>query len=129
VIDNSRSNVFDLGSYTRVAGVEDVINDDSSLNTLAVVKSLETEIPGFFFEYTIVRSGDVRTGKMTVVTGQTGTAGTGFSWVDDFVENGSTAVTLEAVHNGSIVAPEISITYTANGSGNGTIRYSISHLY
>ena len=93
VIDNSRSNVIDLGSYTRVAGVEDVINDDSSLNTLAVIKSLATEIPGFFFEYTIVRSGDVRTGKMTVVTGQTGTAGTGFSWVDDFVENGSTAVT------------------------------------
>lgn len=129
VIDNSRSNVFDLGSYTRVAGVEDLINDDSSLNTLAVVKSLETEIPGFFFEYTIVRSGYVRTGKITAVTGQTGTAGTGFSWVDDFVENGSTAVTLEAVHNGSIVSPEISITYTANGPGTGTIRYSISHLY
>jgi hypothetical protein len=63
-----------------------------------------------------------------VVTGQIGTAGTGFSWVDDYVDNGNTAVTLEAVHNGDTSNPEISINYTANGSGDGAIRYSISHL-
>lgn len=128
LVDNTRSNIIELGAYKRVAGIEDIINDDSAFNTLAVVKCSDTQIPAFFFEYTIIRSNKVRTGRITVVTGEIGTAGTGFSWVDDYVDNGNTAVTLEAVHNGSTVTPQISINYTANGAGEGEIRYSISHL-
>lgn len=125
-VDNTRRNVIELGAYKRVAGIADIINDDSAFNTLAVVGG---EIQAFLFEYTIIRSDKVRTGRMTVATGQTGTPGTGFSWVDDYVDNGNAAVTLEAAHNGSIVDPEISINYTANGSGDGQIKYSISYLY
>jgi hypothetical protein len=128
VLDTTRNNMLQLGNYKRIAGISDVINDDSALGTLAVVKADSNEIPAFVFEYTIIRANKVRTGRITVVTGQIGTAGTGFSWVDDYVDNGNTAVTLEAVHNGDTSNPEISINYTANGSGDGAIRYSISHL-
>jgi hypothetical protein len=127
-VDNTRSNIIELGAYKRVAGIEDIIVDDSAIGTLAVIKCSDSQIPAFLFEYTIIRNNKVRTGRMTVVTGQIGTAGTGFNWVDDYVDNGNTAVTLEAVHNGSISTPQISINYTANGAGDGEIKYSISHL-
>jgi hypothetical protein len=63
-----------------------------------------------------------------VVSGQGGTAGTGFCYSDDFVENGDTEVTLAAAHNLSTVDPLITVSYTAASSGDGTIRYSISRL-
>jgi hypothetical protein len=65
---------------------------------------------------------------MTVVSGQEGTPGTGFSYVDDYVENGDTGVTLEAEHNLSAVTPLVTIKYTATGAGDGAIRYSIAHI-
>ena len=128
VLNTTRSNVIELGNYKRVAGIEDVLTGGGATQTLAIVKCDTDEIPGFFFEYTMIRAGKVRTGRMTVVTGQSGTAGTGFNWVDDYVDNGSTDVTLTPVHNGSLSAPAITINYAAAGAGDGEIRYSISHI-
>ena len=63
-----------------------------------------------------------------MVSGRDGTPGTGFSYVDDYVENGNTGVILEAEHNLSVVTPLVTVKYTATGPGDGVIRYSIAHI-
>jgi hypothetical protein len=95
---------------------------------LAVVDTDILKIPAFKVDYTIVRNEYYRSGTMTVVSGQDGTAGTGFAYTDDYVENGSTGVTLEATHNLSTVTPLVTISYSAAGAGDGIIRYSIAHI-
>lgn len=122
------ANQLNLGTYQRTAGVRDIVIDDSTVGTLAVVDARFLRIPAFKFEYTILRNDFYRTGTMTVVSGRNGTAGVGFSYSDDYVENGDTGVTLEAVHNLSIPTPEITISYTASGVGDGVINYSITYL-
>ena len=126
--NNTIANQLSLGQYQRTAGIRDDIRDDSTQATLAVIDTAILKIPAFKLDYTIVRNGFYRTGTMTVVSGQDGTAGTGFSYMDDYVENGDTNVILEAEHNLSIVAPSVTIKYTATGSGDGIIKYSISHI-
>ena len=95
---------------------------------MVVVDTDILKIPAFKVDYTIVRNEFYRTGTMTVVSAQDGTAGTGFSYSDDYVENGSTGVTLEATHNLSAVTPLVTVSYTATGPGDGIIRYSIAHI-
>lgn len=126
--NNTIANQLSLGQYQRTAGIRDDIRDDSTQATLVVVDTAILKIPAFKLDYTIVRNGYYRTGTMTVVSGQDGTAGTGFSYTDDYAENGDTSVLLEAEHNLSAVAPSVTIKYTASGSGDGTIKYSISHI-
>ena len=126
--DNTQANQLALGRYQRTAGIRDTIRDDSAQADLVVVDTDILKIPAFKMDYTIVRNDLYRTGTMTVVSGRDGTPGTGFSYVDDYVENGDTGVTLEAAHNGSAVTPLVTISYQAIGSGDGIIRYSIAHL-
>jgi hypothetical protein len=126
--DNTSANQLALGRYQRTAGIRDDIRDDSTQANLVVVDTDILKIPAFKFDYTIVRNDLYRTGTMTVVSGQDGTPGTGFSYVDDYVENGDTGVTLEAEHNLSAVTPLVTIKYTATGAGDGVIRYSIAHI-
>jgi hypothetical protein len=128
VQNNTIANQLSLGNYQRTTGIRDTLVDDSTVGTLAVIDARFLRIPAFKFDYTILRNDFYRTGTMTVVSGQNGTAGTGFSYSDDYVENGDTGVTLEAVHNLSVSTPEITISYTASGSGDGTINYSITYL-
>jgi len=126
--DNTPANQLALGRYQRTAGIRDDIRDDSTQANLVVIDTDILKIPAFKFDYTIVRNDLYRTGTMTVVSGQDGTAGTGFSYVDDYVENGDTGVTLEAEHNLSAITPLVTIRYTATGAGDGIIRYSIAHI-
>jgi hypothetical protein len=126
--DNTQANQLALGRYQRTAGIQDNLIDDSTQADLVVVNADILKIPAFKLDYTIVRNGFYRTGTMTVVSGQADTAGVGFSYVDDYVENGNTGVTLEAEHNLSAVTPLVTISYTASGAGDGTIRYSIAHI-
>ena len=126
--DNTQANQLALGRYQRTAGIRDNLVDDSTEANLVVIDTDILKIPAFKLDYTIVRNGIYRTGTMTVTSGQADTAGLGFSYVDDYVENGSTGVTLEAEHNLSAVTPLVTIKYTATGAGEGTIRYSIAHL-
>jgi Pectate lyase superfamily protein len=128
VQNNTFANQLMLGRYQRTAGIRDDIRDDSALGTLVIVDTDILKIPAFKMDYTIVRNGLYRTGTMTVVSAQDGTAGTGFAYSDDYTENGDTGVTLEAVHNLSAVTPLVTISYTATGAGDGTIRYSIAHI-
>ena len=128
VQENTQANQLSLGRYQRTAGIRDDIRDDSALGTLVIVNADILKIPAFKLDYTIVRNEFYRTGTMTVISGQDGTAGTGFAYTDDYVENGNTGVTLEATHNLSPTTPFVTISYTASGSGDGIIRYSIAHI-
>jgi hypothetical protein len=128
VQENTQANQLMLGRYQRTAGIRDEIRDDSTQANLAIVNTDILKIPAFKVDYTIVRNEFYRTGTMTVVSGRDGTAGTGFAYTDDYVENGDTGVTLEAEHNLSAVTPLVTVKYTATGAGDGTIRYSIAHI-
>jgi hypothetical protein len=125
---NTQANQLALGRYQRTAGIRDEITAGGSAVDLAVIDTDILKIPAFKVDYTIVRNGLYRTGTMTVISGQDGTAGTGFSYSDDYVENGSTGVTLEATHNLSAVTPLVTISYSAAGAGDGIIKYSIAHI-
>jgi hypothetical protein len=122
VQENTQANQMMLGRYQRTAGIRDDIRDDSTQANLAIVNTDILKIPAFKLDYTIVRNEFYRTGTMTVVSGRDGTAGTGFAYTDDYVENGDTGVTLEAEHNLSAVTPLVTVKYTATGAGDGTIR-------
>lgn len=117
------SNVLDLGTYHRTAGIRDVLsNDQSSAVTLAVVKG--NTIGAVSMEYKIQRGTSQRLGTLTVVRG-TNTGGTGFSFVDDYVENADSGVVLTAIN----VSGDIHIKYTTTDTGvDGSINYTISHF-
>jgi hypothetical protein len=126
--DTEISNQLTLGTYRRTSGIADVLTGAGATADLVIVDADSTTIPGFKLDYTIVRNGLYRIGTMTVISGQSGTAGTGFAYSDDYTENADTQVTLTAAHNLSTVTPLITISYTTAASGDGTIRYSITHL-
>jgi hypothetical protein len=128
VQENTQANQLMLGRYQRTAGIRDEIRDDSTQANLAIVNTDILKIPAFKVDYTIVRNEFYRTGTMTVVSGRDGTAGTGFAYTDDYVENGDTGVILEAEHNLSAVTPLVTVKYTATGAGDGIIQYSIAHI-
>lgn len=112
------ANSIDLGTYRQMAGIQDVILNNSNGN-LVVVTNGVNNINTFKIDYTILRTTSYRTGTLTVVSG------TGFSYTDDYVENTSTGVTLTATDNAGTVA----ISYSATNTGqNATINYSISTL-
>jgi hypothetical protein len=121
VVSLTLANQLGLGTYQRIAGIQDVITNNASAN-LAYVAG--TYISSFKMDYTISRGDFRRTGTLTAVKGQ-GSTGTGFMYADDYNENGSTGVTLAAVADGA----NVRVSYTATNTGsNGTINYSIANL-
>ena len=126
--NNTLSNQLSLGRYQRTAGVQDEITAGGTDVDLAIIDANILKIPAFKIDYTIVRNSFYRTGTITVVSGQAGTAGTGFAYSDDYVQNGDTDVTLTVEHNLSISTPLMTFSYSATGSGDGIIRYSIAHI-
>lgn len=121
VVDLTLANQLGLGTYQRIAGIQDIINDNASAN-LAYVAG--TYISSFKMDYTIRRGDYRRTGTLTAVKGQ-GSSGTGFVYADDYFENGSTGVTLTAAADGA----NVRVSYSASSTGaDGTINYSISNL-
>jgi hypothetical protein len=114
------ANQLSVGTYNRIAGIQDVVANNATAN-LAYVNG--TYISSLRMDYTIVRADLRRTGQMVVVKGQAAT-GTGFAFTDDFVENGATGVTLTAAADGA----NVRITYTSTNTVPGTINYSITNL-
>jgi len=114
------ANQLSVGTYNRIAGIQDVVANNATAN-LAYVNG--TYISSLRMDYTIVRADLRRTGQMVVVKGQAAT-GTGFAFTDDFVENGATGVTLAAAADGA----NVRITYTSTNTVSGTINYSITNL-
>ena len=114
------ANQLSVGTYNRIAGIQDVVANNATAN-LAYVNG--TYISSLRMDYTIVRADLRRTGQMVVVKGQAAT-GTGFAFTDDFVENGATGVTLTAVADGA----NVRISYISTNTVPGTINYSIASL-
>jgi len=114
------ANQLSVGTYNRIAGIQDVVANNATAN-LAYVNG--TYISSLRMDYTIVRADLRRTGQMVVVKGQAAT-GTGFAFTDDFVENGATGVTLIAAADGA----NVRISYTSTNTVSGTINYSITNL-
>jgi hypothetical protein len=112
---------LDLGTLKRSAGIVDVLVNNSGGNLVVMAK---TAISSFNIDYVITRSNTIRKGTLTVVGGQ-GSGTTGFSYVDNYVENGSTGVTLTPADSGTV----LSVGYTCTSTGvNGSIRYSVSNF-
>lgn len=113
------SNTLDLGTYSRTAGIEDTILNNSGANLVVVTNTGSNGIKAFKVDYTIIRDTSYRSGTLTVASG------TGFVYTDDYVENSSTGVTLTAANGTGVVT----ISYTASNTGvNGSIKYSITNL-
>ncbi len=119
-VDLTLANQLSVGTYNRIAGIQDVLANNATAN-LAYVDG--TYISSLRMDYTIIRADLRRTGQMVVVKGQAAT-GTGFSYSDDFVENGATGITLTAAADGA----NVRITYTSTNTVPGTINYSITNL-
>jgi hypothetical protein len=120
VVDLTLANQLSVGTYNRIAGIRDIVANNVTAN-LAYVDG--TYISSLRMDYTIVRADLRRTGQMVVVKGQAAT-GTGFSYTDEYVENGATGVTLTAVADGA----NVRISYTSTNTVAGTINYSITNL-
>jgi hypothetical protein len=120
VEDTSVSNSLDLGTYQRIAGIADVLSDNATGNLFVTSNSV---VSAFKMDYTIQREDLRRTGTLTVVSNDG--AGGGFSYSDDFSQNGDTGITLTPTDN----TTETLVSYTATSTGNtGTIKYSITNL-
>jgi hypothetical protein len=113
------------GTYVRETGTKATLANNSSGTLYSISASL---IPALQMNYTIKRGTLVRTGLITVVADAEDSAGD-FSFIDDYTENNTTDVTLNAsdtaVSGGNIV---ISWS-TANTGVDANIYYSITHLY
>lgn len=114
------ANQLNLGTYQRIAGIQDAIANNTTAN-LAYVSG--TYVSSFKMDYTISRGDYRRTGSLIAVKGQAST-GTGFAYTDDYVENGVTGVTLTAAADGANVL----VSYTSTNTTTGTINYSITSL-
>jgi hypothetical protein len=110
-----------MGTYTRDSGTLFTLTN----NTTAVVFEIDaTAIRAFSVNYTIIRNFVYRTGTILVAT-DVGDSSIGITSSDDYVENGTTGITLIVDQAGDTV----SLEYTATNTGiNGTISYSITYL-
>ena len=117
--DATLANTLDLGTYTRTAGVNDIISNNGSQTLVVITNGGPNGIRAFRIDYTIIRDTSYRTGTLTVASG------TGFVYTDDYVENASTGVTLTATNNTGTVT----IAYSSTNTGvDGSIKYSITNL-
>jgi hypothetical protein len=112
-----------MGSFVRETGTQATLSAGATASTLFTVSS--AQIKAFQMEYTITRETSVRTGTMTIVNDADDSAGDGFSYTDDYVQNSDTDVILEVTDVGSTV----SVKYTTSGTrAAGKIYYSLTHL-
>ena len=112
-----------LGSYVRETGTQATLTAGSSNATLFTKNSVL--VKAFSMDYTIVRETSVRTGKMVIVNDADDSAGDGFSYTDDYVQNSDPDVTLSVIDAGSTITVQYSSSSTR---GAGKIYYSLTHL-
>ena len=105
-----------LGSYVRETGQTFSLLSAQTNTTIFTVDA--TVIKAFAVNYTIVVGTNIRTGTITVSSA--GSASLNF--VDDYVENGATNITLDVTQSVNTV------TVNYDSVSAGTITYSITHL-
>jgi hypothetical protein len=114
-------NNFDLGTLKTSAGIQDTLLDNDTGTIAALDKSY---ITSFKMDYTIIRDVAIRTGSILVAGGEP-PGSTGFTYSDDYVENGTTGVTLTVSDTGT----EMAISYVTSSTGDDAIiKYTISNF-
>lgn len=122
VQDETQGNAFDLGTYQQTAGIQDTLLDNTTGGNIAYITG--AAVSSIQMDYSIARDDYRRRGTILAVKG-TGTTTTGFTYTDDYTENGSTGITLNVIGTGGNIA----IQYDSTSTGSdATIRYSISHF-
>lgn len=122
VQDENQGNAFDLGTYQKTAGIQDTLLDNTTGGNIAFVTG--SAISSIQMDYSIARDDYRRRGTIVAVKG-TGSTTTGFTYTDDYTENGSTGITLNVVGTGG----NFTVQYNSTSTGSdATIRYSISHF-
>jgi hypothetical protein len=126
----SGSSKFQVGSYSREAGQQEVLEDAATTQALFAIDSSASVASGGFssfnMNYTIKREGTsaviaLRTGVLSVQAAD----GYVLNFTDDYSENNSTGITLSVTQAGD----DITVAYTASSTGfDGTIYYSITHF-
>jgi hypothetical protein len=112
-----------MGSFVRETGVQAALSAGAVSTTLFTVSSVQ--IKAFKMDYTITVETSARTGTLTVVNDADDSAGDGLSYVDDFVQNSDTDVTLSVTD----VAGTMTVRYSSSGArAAGVIYYSLTHL-
>lgn len=124
------SSKFQVGSYTREAGQQAVLEDAASSQELFTINSSISAASGgfssFSMNYTIKREGaasavSLRTGVLSVQSAD----GYVLNYTDDYSQNTSTGITLAVSQAGD----DITVEYSASSTGyDGTIYYSITHF-
>jgi hypothetical protein len=112
-----------MGSFVRETGTQATLSAGAVSTTLFTVSSVQ--IKAFKMDYTITRETSARTGTMTIVNDADDSAGDGFSYTDDYVENSDTDVTLSVTDVGGTMT----VLYSSSAvRAAGTIYYSLTHL-
>ena len=122
VQDEGQGNALDLGTYQRTAGIQDTLLDNTTGGNIAYITG--SGISSIQMDYSIARDDYRRRGSIVAVKG-TGSTATGFTYTDDYMENGVTGITLDVVADGGNVVVQYNSTSTGS---DATIRYSISHF-
>jgi hypothetical protein len=119
-VSNSIANQLAQGTWARDNGINDTLTNNSTATLFIVDTSI---MKSFCVDYTITRDIFARTGRLTVVYG----LGGGFGYTDDYIENGTTGITLAAAE--ASAGGNITLSYTSTNSGYaGNIKYSVTHL-
>jgi hypothetical protein len=126
----SGSSKFQVGSYARVAGQQETLEDAATTQTLFTIDSSASISDGgfssFSMNYTIKREGSggsfaLRTGVLSAQAAD----GYVLNYTDDYSENNATGITLSVSQAGD----DLTVAYTASSTGfDGTIYYSITHF-
>ena len=112
-----------MGSFVRETGTQATLSAGAVSATLFTVSSVQ--IKAFKMDYTITVETSARTGTLTVVNDADDSAGDGLSYVDDYVQNSDTDVTLSVTDVGGTMT----VLYSSSGArAAGRIYYSLTHL-
>jgi hypothetical protein len=117
------ANQLTLGTYQRVAGIQDNLTVSGSVQTLFTFDA--NYIAAVKIDYTIITDSNnaVRTGTYTIVRSTSDSTGA-LASSDSGIENSATGVTFSVIENGSTGV--ISWRYITTNSG--TINYSVTKL-
>ena len=123
---NTPANTLDLGNYQVAASVRDIVNESTTANLVAIPRwtgAGSVGLSSFKMDYTIKRDVYTRRGAVTVMQNYNG-SGAGFTYIDDYQENGSTGTTLTVTDN----LTGCTISYTCTAGIDGIIDYTITNL-
>lgn len=110
-----------LGRYAREVGRTFTIANNASNQTIFNVDATQTR--AFDVYYTLVRSGDTRTGILRAA-GKVGDAAA-ITYTDDYTQTADLGITLAVTQTVNTIA----VIYTSSNTGaTGTITYSLAHL-